>query len=137
MLMVREMEALRSVNASGIRSADKRISSTAASDGVKGSSGGIGGRLRVRFGKDGEERAPEPARERKVTHDLLEPLAGPVLLSQEGHMPGKKLQALAAVMARHARRRSHRPGQVHPELVQDVCPRQDLRLSHVSTNSIP
>ena len=39
MLMVREMEALRSVNASGIRSADKRISSTAASDGVKGTSG--------------------------------------------------------------------------------------------------
>ena len=38
MLMVREMEALRSVNASGIRSADKRISSTAASDGVKGTS---------------------------------------------------------------------------------------------------
>ena len=35
-LMVREMEALRSVSASGIRSADKGISSTAASDGVKG-----------------------------------------------------------------------------------------------------
>ena len=96
MLMVRDMEALRSVNASGIRSADKRISTTAASDGGEGQQWRIGGRLR-------EERAQEPARERKVTRDLLEPLASPVLLFQEGHIQGKKSShALAAVMAQEA-----------------------------------
>ena len=59
----------------------------------------MGGRLRVRFGKDGEERAPELVRER---NDLLEPLAVPVSLSQEGDIPGKKLQAFAAVWAHEA-----------------------------------